>query len=798
MTSWRRKSEKSIPFRIHALSSALQGDSRLSDRADLLVALVCITRLDGDTMRALQHLAFKRSSLLKNAGCHFARTASMSSFSCDPLVPLPIDVSADPSGIPARTIPVAFRESCAKHKEVTALVGADGKSFTFAQYLGEVENFARALLHPEISLQAGRGVCVLSCNKPEWHIAAYGSIFAGGIQCGIYANGSNEAQVGHLLALTKAEVVVVDEEAQLAKVLGAVNSGKVPSLKAVVLTYQRAPEKAGAGVKIFSWEAFMALGKEASLNQELEKRLQAQQPGSGCTVIATSGTTGNSKGCLLSHDALLFTLTAFNQAAVDAKPGRELISFLPLSHIASQLADIHGPAMLGITVHSARPDALKGSLVETLRRVKPHYFLGVPRVYEKMHEKVVAATASAPTWRQRLSAWAKELGAKAAEAELQMPHGADHYASSAEQAAMLHHHDKKRHQENKAAVVVTEPFLWPFVRDTLLAVLRKALGFDRVLRFGCGAAPLAPSTLAWFSSVGIVIRETYGLSESSGPHTANIVGRGGTVFGTVGRPLTAASGSMRVAIDNPHPVTGEGEICLAGRNIMNGYLYAQEATEEAFKPLGKKALVWPAMLAGKEANALRWLHTGDLGKIDARGFLRITGRLKEILVTAGGENVAPIPIEDSIKAELDSLVSSVCAIGDKRKFVAALITLRTTVTDKPPAGIVVAASGPSSSDLGWPSDNLEPSAVSYLRTHLGVTGVTTASEAAKHPAVVAALQKAVDAANSRAVSNAAKVQKWAVVSPDFSIAGGELTPTLKLKRKVVTERHAATIESLYR
>jgi long-chain-fatty-acid--CoA ligase ACSBG len=195
-----------------------------------------------------------------------------------------------------------------------------------------------------------------------------------------------------------------------------------------------------------------------------------------------------------------------------------------------------------------------------------------------------------------------------------------------------------------------------------------------------------------------------------------------------------------------------------------------------------------------DANGERWLRTGDLGRLDADGFLTITGRAKELLKTAGGENVAPVPLEDAVKDALPELISSVIVIGDNRKHLSALVTLRTEedVSSGKPTEIA------DINSASIAANRLDHIALVYLRSRCGVVGTPTAKEAIEMPAVRAAIVAAISAANARvAVSNAGRISTCALTHPDFSVSGGELTPTLKLKRKAVIEKRAIEVEALY-
>ena len=465
----------------------------------------------------------------------------------------------------------------------------------------------------------------------------------------------------------------------------------------------------------------------SSRSRVVTRRIVAARPGHAACAIYTSGTTANPKGVLLSHDNIVWTAKT-TQRDVLAVPGEVIISYLPISHIAAALTDMYGSIVVGITVCFAQPDALKGSLIETLRDVRPHLFLGVPRVWEKIEENLRAVGAAGSSMRRAIATWAKGVGAAGTAARL----------------------------AGKA-----DPWGYTLADTVVFSNIRRALGLDRCRVFASGAAPLPLSTALYFASLGIIIREAYGLSECTGPHSTNKDGIDGTRFGTVGSPLSG----VETRIDDPDPATGDGEICMRGRHVFMGYLRDPAATAAAIDADG-------------------WLHTGDKGRLEpsrvpgAAPFLRITGRIKEIIITAGGENVAPVPVEEAVRTGC-AAISCVMLVGDRRKFISALITLKTDVDAD-----------------GTPTDVLAPPALAVAAS-VG-SSVKTATEATTCPHLRAVIDAAVAAANAAGASRASKIQKWALVTPDFSVANGELTPTLKLKRHAVVTRHAKVIESMYR
>jgi long-chain acyl-CoA synthetase len=259
----------------------------------------------------------------------------------------------------------------------------------------------------------------------------------------------------------------------------------------------------------------------------------------------------------------------------------------------------------------------------------------------------------------------------------------------------------------------------------VLRKLKAALGFDRARVLSSGAAPIAADVLAFFASIDLPIREIYGQSEDTGPTSYNMPGK--TKIGSVGPPLPGIE--VKIAED--------GEILVRGPNVFMGYYKEPQATAETLRD--------------------GWLCTGDLGAIDKDGFLSITGRKKEIIITAGGKNIAPKNIEAALKETL--LISEAMVIGDRRKFLSALISIDEAVAQK-----------------------LAPE--------------IAAGELAAAPAVRAAVQKQVDTVNAT-LARVEQIKKFAILAQPLSIAAGELTPTLKLKRKVILQRHAAQIDAMY-
>lgn len=556
---------------------------------------------------------------------------------------------------------------------------------TWRQYHDQVRAFAKALL--AVGFEQHASVAILGFNGPEWFVADMGAIFAGGKAAGIYAT-NGPAACAYIVNHARAQVVVVEDERAASKIL---------SVRAELECVKRIVQWSGVPADgVVSWADFVSSGAGVP-DGELDARIAAIQAGHCATLIYTSGTTGNPKAVMATHDSLIWTARQTQAMIYDANvPQEHMISFLPLSHIAAQMLDLVGPLASGATVWFAQPDALKGSLGETMKEVRPTIFLGVPRVWEKIQTKIQSVMAM-----------------KMAEAA--------------------------------AAGVAPQPLP--------AGALAAMLGLDRCHYAATSAAPIALSTLQFFAKFGLTVHEIYGMSECTGPQTFNYPGH--VRLGSVGKSFPGTELRLEDC-----DAEGNGEIVYRGRHIMSGYLNDSANSAATITQGG-------------------WLHSGDVGKLDADGFLFITGRKKELLITAGGENVPPVYIETAIK-DLCPFLANVVCIGDRRQFLAALVSLRQDMD----------------LNTGAPIDELAPEAKAML-ARVGCTA-TKVSAAQADPAVKAAIDAAIAAYNgTKAISQAQQVRKWAFLPNDLSLAGGELTPTQKLMRRVVTQKYAAIIEELY-
>ncbi|KAF5902535.1 long-chain-fatty-acid--CoA ligase ACSBG1 [Clarias magur] len=614
------------------------------------------------------------------------------------------------------TVHQMFMTSVQKYGSLFALATKKkGKweKITFSKYYQCCRMAAKSFL--KLGLERFHSVAILGFNSPEWFFSAVGAVFAGGIMTGIYTTNSPEA-CHHVASDSRANIIVVENQKQLDKILQI--KDKLPHLKAIVQYSGPLAEKLP---NLYSWEEFMSLGLEIP-EKILDDIISSQKANQCCVLIYTSGTTGMPKGVMLSHDNITWTSHHVSRAG-DMQPAEikqeSIVSYLPLSHIAAQIYDLWTGIQWGELVFFAQPDALKGSLIETLKEVNPSSHMGVPRVWEKIMEKIKEAVSHCGYIKKKLLTWAMSVGLKA------------------------------NQRDEERSILFT-------LADTLvLEKLCAELGFSCCEKFFSGAAPLGNDTVQFFLGLNIRLNEAYGMSESSGPHFMS----GPNVYKRLscGKVVPGCRYKL-VNIDTD----GVGEVCLWGRTIFMGYLNMEDKTKETLDEDG-------------------WLHSGDLGKTDEDGFLYITGRIKELIITAGGENVPPVPIEDAVKKELP-IISNAILIGDKRKFLSMLLTIKCV----------------TNAETMEPTDDLTSDTVEYFQHHsIGATKVSDVT-GGKNQVVNQIVQEGIDRVNAKANSNAQRIQKWMILGKDFSVLGGELGPTMKLRRSFVLKMYHNEIENFYR
>jgi long-chain acyl-CoA synthetase len=539
-------------------------------------------------------------------------------------------------------------------------------------------------------------VGVIGENRPEWLFADLGIQSVGAITTGIYTTNSPE-QVHYILEHAGCRVFIVEGEEQLDKTLEI--RGRLPLLEHVVVMD---PEglRGFRDPQVIMWDQFVAMGADHARRAPaaLDERLAAIAPDDVAVLIYTSGTTGPPKGAMLTHRNITWTTAAID-AANPLRDDDEVLSYLPLAHIAERQFSVFLPARWGYTVNFVENT---DTVLENLAEVAPTVFFGVPRVWEKLYSGIALRVQENDVVKRGAYAGALAVARAATRRRLArrpVPLGLRVAAAAADRL--------------------------------VLAPLRRRLGLHRIrLAFSAGA-PIAPELLEYFWTVGVPVREIYGQTEDCGPTT---VMQGDDVrLGTVGTPLPGVE--VRIAPD--------GEILVRGPNVFAGYFRDPEATAAAL--------------------ADGWLHSGDVGELDPDGFLRITDRKKDLFITAGGKNIAPQYIENKLKAS--PYINDAVVIGDRRRYCTALIVIdEENVTQ-------------------WAQDRRVP--------------FTTYADLAARPEVYDLIRAEVAAVN-RTLSSPEQVKKFAILPKRLYAEDGEVTPTLKVKRKAIMEKYADVIAELYR
>jgi len=451
-----------------------------------------------------------------------------------------------------------------------------------------------------------------------------------------------------------------------------------------------------------SWDALTELGatRHAASPDVVFDRIAAIRADDSVTLLYTSGTTANPKGVRITHANVLYEVAAL--AAGGAVPMHaRIVSYLPLAHIAERMLTVYLGVCHARHVYFCRDAA--SQLVGTLTDAKPTAFFGVPRIYEKVMAGIQALLAADQDEDKRAAV------AQAMATGLEYVRSLQFGQTTASELA-----------DRFAAV-----------DQQVLGPIRSLLGLGEAV-LSSGAAPFPPEVATFFAGLGMQVFDVYGMSETTGAFTANTPQA--FRLGTVGQPVPGME--VRIA--------GDGEILTRGPLTTPGYLNLPEQTADLIDAEG-------------------WLHTGDVGSVDADGFVSVVDRKKELIITAGGENISPAAVENLLVAH--PLIGQALAYGDRRPYLVALLTLDSGV------------------------------APAWARAH-GIEA-TSLAELAANPEVLAEVGRAVEAANA-ALARVQQVKYWELLPVEWTADSAELTPTLKLKRRVVHAKYADVIDGLYR
>ena len=547
----------------------------------------------------------------------------------------------------------------------------------------------------QFGLNQGDRVALVSDSCPEWTITDLAILTAGAVTVPIYPT-LVSGQMKGILADCAARLVIVSDETQAEKVRSV--RSELPNLEAIVVIEQEAKCFENQNEHLLASVAKRGrdrLVSEDGLEERFRDTAQSISPEAIATIIYTSGTTGVPKGVMLTHQNLLSNLHAVGQV-IPISSDDTALSFLPLSHSLERMV-LYKYLYSGVTVAFAES-------LETIKRdllaVRPTVMSGVPRVYEKVHARVLESVSQASSIRQLLFRWALRVGSLRSNASLS--------------GKSIPLHVRLQH-------IFADRLVFSKIRSVTGGRLREIIS---------GGAPLGDETAEFFFAIGLPITEGYGLTETAPVLTVNPRGR--WKIGTVGVAIPGVT--LRIADD--------GEVLARGPNIMAGYFNMQEATEAVLRN--------------------GWFYTGDIGTLDEDGYLTITDRKKDILVTASGKNVAPGPIESLLKR--DPIISEAVLIGDRRRFITALIVPNLPIIQQ--------------------------------RMVKGEALASPLEELLVREDVRALFQSVVDDVNGQ-LSQFEQVKRFTLLPTEFTIASGELTPTMKVRRRVIENRWKIPIEELY-
>ncbi|HUB09380.1 MAG TPA: long-chain fatty acid--CoA ligase [Myxococcales bacterium] len=572
--------------------------------------------------------------------------------------------------------------------------GSTWKEMTWADLAQRVRQAAEGFIR--LGVQPGDRVCIFAATRLEWVVADMATLAAGAIVVPIYA--SNTAQeAAYILENAGATLCVVDSDQPDGRSPGRLTRireawAKTPALQKVVLF----DGSGGDDARIHAWGEVASGTSTPELIEEREKRTAAVGPTSPATFIYTSGTTGNPKGVVLTHGNWVYEANASRDIGF-MENNEIVLLFLPLAH---SFAQVIKAAWLSLGFCLAFAESTE-KVVDNCGEVHPTVLPAVPRIFEKVYNKVVSDGSAAPGLQGRLFRWAMGAFDEQATARLEGKPGPMSFA-------------------------LAKKIVFPKIKAKLDVRLGGAMR-----RFISGGAPLSRKLAYFFDELGFEILEGYGLTETSAGSCVNLPGR--VRIGTVGPPFPGTE--IKIAED--------GEILIRGPGVMKEYYKLPEATAEAI-------------------DKDHWFHTGDIGEVDPAGYVRITDRKKDIIVTAGGKNVAPQNIENELKAF--AIVSQAMVYGDRRKFLSALVTVS--------------------------EEQAKKIAADKSLTYGDYADLT------QKPAIREAVQSAIDAVNANLPSYET-IKKFAVLPSDFTQESGELTPTLKVKRKFATQKYKNLLDGFY-
>ena len=551
------------------------------------------------------------------------------------------------------------------------------KSYSSQDFITISNNVSRSLL--KLGLKPNDKVAIIvPVNQPKWHFLDIGILQIGAQNVPLYATLS-EKDYQYVLNHSDSKYCFIAGDDIYEKV-------KKVQDKTQLKEVYRIDKHSDIG-----WESFLKLGKDETSQAKVEELKKSIKPKDLATIIYTSGTTGTPKGVMLSHQNIVENIKATADRLNIEGPGKKTISYLPVSHVFERTAGYYSQ-MMGFSTYFAESIELLG---DNIREVKPSMMAVVPRLLEKIFDKIVDKGSNLTGLKKKLFFWALALGEK--------------YEPYEKNGSWYH-------------------FKLKIARKLIFVKWQEALGNNLEFMIS-GSAPLQPRLIKVFTAAGIPVYEGYGMTESSPGATLNDLRNNSLKIGTVGKPLKGIE--IKIADD--------GEILMKGHCIMQGYYKREDLTAETIKD--------------------GYLHSGDIGEIDSEGFLKITDRKKEIFKTSGGKYIAPTVIESQLKKS--RFIEQVMVIGEAQKMPAALIQINFEYVNE------------WLKRKGYKVDDLQNS--NELRNRI---------------------QQEIDVCN-KDFGKWEQIKKFEITKEEWTATSGHLTPTLKMKRKIILEKHKNLYDKIY-
>lgn len=587
-------------------------------------------------------------------------------------------------------------------------IGEEFSSLTYREMSEKVKNLALALISLGISKEDK--VSLLSETRYEWVVSDFAILTAAGVTVTVYPTLS-ERTIKYIVDNSDSKIIIVEDKEQLDKVLSI--RDQLPKLSHIIIIDDSGID---GEENVITLEKAYELGRRFGADNTgiYEETWRSVSPDDLSSIVYTSGTTGLPKGTMLSHWNWRFNVYAVVDL-VEFNPGDTLLAFLPLAHVYMRLV-YFAAAYSAATTYFSKPD----TLAQDLPIIRPHCFVSVPRLFERVHNRLMETIHNSPALRRRIFRWAEAVAIEVGQTQSQWK----------EPSSGL----KFKHR----------------LADKLVfSKIRTRMGVDR-LRWTCSSGSSLRKDLAFFfNGIGITIIEGYGMTEVAAPSNLNPVGR--FKPGTVGPPLAGVK--QRIAED--------GEIQIKGDNVMMGYYKMPEETKAYFTADG-------------------WLKTGDIGYFDKDDYLVFGERKKHILVLSTGKNIAPLPIEEALKRSY--LVEEAVVVGDNKKYVAALI--------QPTYQALLDYAREHNLEFDEKLTELREASTG------DIVPVRVDEKLLNNEEILKMYERIVDKAN-KDFESYEQVKNFRLINEALTMEKEELTPTLKVKKNVISEKYKDLLNDIY-